>query len=70
MRALGAVRDAARLDDVAKQTEIGEIETHGNDLPSDLTKSGLQYRPLCNAISRLFFVYGEVVSPTRRPGDA
>ena len=31
MRALGAVRDAARLDDVAKQAEIGEIESHGND---------------------------------------
>ncbi len=31
MRALGAVRDAARLDDMAEQAEIGEIESHGND---------------------------------------
>jgi hypothetical protein len=30
MRALGAVGDAARLDDVAEQAEIGEIESHGN----------------------------------------
>jgi hypothetical protein len=31
MRALGAVRDGAGVDDVAKQAEIGEIESHGND---------------------------------------
>ena len=31
MRALGAVGDAARLDDMAEQAEIGEIESHGND---------------------------------------
>jgi hypothetical protein len=31
MRALGAVGDAARLDDVAEQAEIDEIESHGND---------------------------------------
>ena len=30
MRALGAMRDAAGFDDVAKQTEIGEIESHGS----------------------------------------
>ena len=29
MRTLGAVGDAAGLDDVAKQAEIGEIESHG-----------------------------------------
>ena len=28
MRALGAVGDAARLDHVAEQAEIGEIEAH------------------------------------------
>ena len=31
MRALGAVRDGAGFDDVAKQAEIGEIESHGSD---------------------------------------
>ena len=31
MRAFGAVGDAAGLDDMAKQAEIGEIETHGDD---------------------------------------
>ena len=30
MRALGAVGDAARLDHVAEQAEIGEIEAHEN----------------------------------------
>src|SRR5215211_8782970 len=29
VRALGAVRDAAGLGDVAEQAEIGEIEAHG-----------------------------------------
>ena len=38
MRAFGAVRDAARLDDVAKQAEIGEIKAHGVE-PSCLTKA-------------------------------
>ena len=28
MRALGAVGDAAGLDDVAKQAEIGKVEAH------------------------------------------
>ena len=28
MRALRAVRDAARLDDMAKQAEIGQVEAH------------------------------------------
>ncbi len=32
MRALGAMRDAARLDDMAEQAEIGEIEVHGGTL--------------------------------------
>jgi len=31
MRALGAMGDAARLDDVAEQAEIGKVESHGND---------------------------------------
>ena len=31
MRALGAVGDAARLDDMAEQAEIGEVESHGDD---------------------------------------
>ena len=29
MRALRAMRDAARLDDMAKQAEIDEVEAHG-----------------------------------------
>jgi hypothetical protein len=29
MRPLGAMRDASRLDDVAEQAEIGEVEAHG-----------------------------------------
>ena len=29
MRALRAVRDAARLHDMAKQAQIGQVETHG-----------------------------------------
>ena len=30
--ALGAMRDASRLDHMAKQTEIGEIEAHAGTL--------------------------------------
>ena len=29
MRALGAMGDGAGFDDVAKQTEVGEVESHG-----------------------------------------
>jgi hypothetical protein len=36
--ALGAVGDASRLDDVAEQIEIGEVDAHG--LPSYLAKAG------------------------------
>ncbi len=32
MHALGAMRDAARFDDIEKQPQIAEIETHGNGL--------------------------------------
>ncbi len=31
MRALGAVRNAAGFDDVAEQTEVGDIEAHGKE---------------------------------------
>jgi hypothetical protein len=29
MRALRAVRDAARFDDMAKQAQVGKVESHG-----------------------------------------
>jgi hypothetical protein len=39
MRALGAMGDAASLDDMAKQAEISKIEPHMHLFPSDSTKS-------------------------------
>jgi hypothetical protein len=33
--ALGAMRDASRLDDMAKQTEIGEIKAHAGAFEFD-----------------------------------
>jgi hypothetical protein len=42
VRALGAVRNAARLGHMAKQTEIGEVESHGTRLPSCLTNSDFE----------------------------
>src|SRR5208282_3795832 len=39
---LGAVGNAAGLDHVAKEAEIGEIEWHGRILPSDSTKLGFK----------------------------
>ena len=38
MRALGAVCDASRLNHMAKQAQISQIETHGRALPSDFAK--------------------------------
>src|SRR5258708_16872147 len=34
MRALGTARDAARLDHVAKEAEIGQVEAHGFPMPA------------------------------------
>ncbi len=41
MGEFGAAGDAARLDHVAKQAEIGEVETHGQPLgdPSRFAKA-------------------------------
>ncbi len=49
VRALRAVGDAARFDDMAKQAEIGEIESHGMMLPSYLTKPDFAIMPIALA---------------------
>ena len=62
MRAFGAVRDAAGLDDMAKQAEIGEIKAH--EKPSCLTKAGLRQRLIARYISeRHISSYGEAELP-------
>ena len=65
MRALGAVRDAASFDDMAKQAEIGEVETHGVILPSSFTKSGFHILPIVQRNSSLFFVEYEIAYAAR-----
>src|SRR5580658_3453121 len=55
MRAFGATGDAAGLDHMAKQAEIGEIKTHRLILPSDLTKSDFKQCQLHGGNSTLFF---------------
>ena len=56
MRALGAVRDAAGLDDVAKQAEIGEIEAHGKNAAFAFCEVRLNDIAHCYlSISTLFF---------------
>jgi hypothetical protein len=47
VHALGATGDAARLDDVNKQPQIGQIETHRPRAPSDFAKSGYANCLLC-----------------------
>src|SRR5580700_2663437 len=55
MRAFGAVGDAARLDDMAKQAEIGEIKSHEMTLPSHNTKLDFAKCPLHISVSRICF---------------
>jgi hypothetical protein len=46
MRALGAVGDAARFDDMAEQAEIGEIESHAGDLAFGFDEVRLYIMPI------------------------
>ena len=46
MRALGAMGDAAGLDDMAEQAEIGEIESHGNDAAFGFDEVRLYIMPI------------------------
>jgi hypothetical protein len=55
MRAIGAMGDAAGFDDVAKQAEIGEIESHNDDLAFGFDEAWLCILPLYWHFSTLFF---------------
>ena len=46
MGALGAVGDAAGFDDMAKQAEIGQIETHGKQAAFGLREARLHIMPI------------------------
>src|SRR4051794_31294070 len=52
MRALRTMRDAARLDDMAKQAQIGKIETH---VTSCFAKSGYAKCPLWAMKPKILF---------------
>ena len=57
MRALGAMGDAAGLDDMAEQAEIGEIESHGSDPAFAFGEGRLYYNAHCDCdIQALIFV--------------
>ena len=54
MRAFGAVRDAAGLDHVAKQAEIGEVEAHEHAFVFD--EGSLRQRPIVRQFLTAIFV--------------
>ena len=72
MRALRPAGDAAGLDHVAKQAQIGEVESHVGrvgtlrlwaDLPSDLTKESYSKNLLCARSLGIIFAVDERIAP-------
>src|SRR5437868_9734469 len=50
MHTLGAMRDAARLDHMEKQPEIGQIESHGPSGTFEFREVRLRFIPIASSI--------------------
>jgi hypothetical protein len=58
MCTLGAMCDASRLNHMAKQAQISQIETHGGALPSYFAKLSFEKCPLHKDIIAIIFRVG------------